>query len=68
MWTRIADNESINHVATLDNLIPAFFAAGGISEQLCEIVRRTDDAMSLQGCRRWHASLGPIVNGWQAPS
>lgn len=44
--TRIAEMESINHEPTLDSLIPVFFAAGGTTDQLCAIVKRTDEAMS----------------------
>ena len=44
--TRVAEFESVNHEPTLDSLIPAFFAVGGTSDQLCAIVKETDNAMS----------------------
>lgn len=43
---RMAMLESVEKEPTLNSLLPAFFAAGGTSAQLCEIVKRTDDSMS----------------------
>lgn len=43
---RVAALESVEREPTLDALLPAFFAVGGTSAQLCEIVRRTDDSMN----------------------
>ena len=43
---RVAALESVEREPTLDALLPAFFAVGGTSAQLCEIVRRTDESMS----------------------
>ncbi len=44
--TRVAEFESVNHESTFDSLIPAFFAVGGTSDQLCAIIKDTDLAMS----------------------
>lgn len=43
---RIAEMEAFRPEVSLDALIPAFFASGGTTEQLCQIVRRTDKSMS----------------------
>ncbi len=43
---RIAELESVEKEPTLDSLLPAYFAVGGTSSQLCEIIRRTDESMN----------------------
>ncbi len=43
--TQIAEIESPSREATLDSLLPLFFAVGRSTAQLCEIVRGTDEVM-----------------------
>lgn len=43
---RVAEAENLNREPTLDALIPLFFAVGGTSDQLCELVKATDRSMS----------------------
>jgi len=43
--TPIAEIESPSREATLDSLLPLFFAVGRSTAQLCEIVRGTDEVM-----------------------
>ncbi len=43
---RIVELESVEREPTLDSLMAAFFAVGGTTERLCQIVKRTDESMS----------------------
>ncbi len=43
---RIAEIEARKPSTSFDNLIPAFFAVGGTSEEFAQLVKRTDESMS----------------------
>lgn len=43
---RIVELESVEREPTFDSLLAAFFAVGGTTDRLCQIVRRTDKAMN----------------------